>query len=194
MPAMVDSGGSRPSTRSLHTVPLGKIAGRVRQGVEVALAADVAHAADAVTVEQRGVEDLEVEAERVDAERVGPVDPAVGARRMRLHGHQRVEVPPDALDVRRQEGEAAVLGVEGVAVQVDGLGGAFLERGAHDLDDVGDRRHACRARPRAPSRQKRHGEPCTLKPHAPAGWTSRWLPSDARRPVASACPQVVRRP
>ena len=87
------------------------------------------------------VEDLQVEAERVDAQRVGPVDPAVGARRMRLHGDQGVEVPADALDVRRQEDEAAVLGVEGVAVQVDELRGALVERRPHHLDDVGDRRH-----------------------------------------------------
>ena len=115
-------------------------------------------------------------------ERVRPVDPAVGARRMHLHRDQRVEVPADALDVGRQEDEAAVLDVEGVAVEVDELGAALVERGAHHLDDVRDRRHRRRGRrePRAPSTQKRHGAPCTLKPQAPAGMDQQVVPQHAR--------------
>src|SRR5262249_20010645 len=50
-------------------------------------------------------------------------------------------MPPDALDVGCDEREAAVLRLERVAVQVHGLGGALLEGGSYDLDDVGDRRH-----------------------------------------------------
>ena len=89
---------------------------------------------------------------------------------MHLHGDQGVEVPADGLDVRREEGDAAVLGVEGAAVEVDELGDALVERGAHHLDHVGDRRHGVAvAGPRAPSTQKRQGAPCTLKPQAPAG-------------------------
>src|SRR5207253_1258040 len=129
--------------------PARKDARRVCERLEVALAADVASASDAVALQQLAVEDLEVVTDRVDAERVGVIDPAVAARRMDLHGHERVEVATHGLDVGAEEPDAAVLALEPAGVEPDELAHALVECGAHGLEDVRHRHDVALDRARA---------------------------------------------
>src|SRR5207237_211698 len=80
-----------------------------------------------------------------------PIDPVVVARWVDLRRDQRVEVAPDRVDVRREKADAAVLGVEEAAVEVDELGGALVEGRADHLEHLLDRGRgvALRRRPGA---------------------------------------------
>src|SRR5581483_11458415 len=122
---------------------------RARERLEIPVAPDVARAADAALLQHVGVEQLEVVAERVDAHRVRAVDPARLARRVDLRGDERVEVAAYRLDVGREERDAAVVGVVVRGVEIDELRDAFVERGAHGLEHVLDRRRPVRPRRRA---------------------------------------------
>src|SRR5215468_10592644 len=137
-PRTIEATGTTPLAVSA-SIPASVDSAGVSERVEVALASDVASSADTMPAEQARVEDLEVVAERIDAHGVGPVDPRRRARRVDLGHHQRVEVPAHALDVGREEGDAAVLGVEEGRVEVHVPRHPLVEGGPYHLDDIGNR-------------------------------------------------------
>ena len=91
---------------------------------------------------------------------------------------------PNALDVRRQEDESAVLDVEGVAVQVDELRAALVERRPHHLDDVRHRRHRL-AVPGAPRtfHAEAAGGALHAEPARSRGMDQQVVPQHARDPT-----------
>jgi hypothetical protein len=130
-------------------------------------------------------------------------------------------VLPDALDVRHQERDAAVLGVVDARVEEYEVRDAFLEGGAHDVDHVADRgdplvggpgalateraRRALRAEAARAARLTRRCDPCTVAdlPHRPAAGrlapvkrgTDRPRPRrGARRRRRRTCARSRRRP